>query len=108
MLKNDDSDILVKRIKNIALTNPQKDPEFIAFVMRDKSGCTFHHVFSSVHGLKSTDYLGVAANAEDHTKNQKERDWLISWIPAAISNLIRYIIYQRQIIQKLKNKEADL
>ncbi len=101
MLKNDDSDILFKRIKNVALKfSGERDKEFIEFVMKDRAGDTFHHVCSSVHGLKSTDLLGAAVNAEDHYKNQPERDWLIKWIPAAIENLIRYVIHL-----KVKNKE---
>jgi hypothetical protein len=107
-LKNDDSDILFKRIKNVALRNPDRDEEFIEMVMGDTSSCTFHHVCSSVHGLKSTDYLGVAVNAEEHNAKQPERDWLIQWIPQAIENMIKYILYLKAKNKKLLVRIKEL
>ena len=86
-----DCEILFRRIKNVALRKPYRSRRFREFVLSRLPGKTFHHVFGSVHGLKSTDLLGTAEKGTEHLEGQRDRDWLIDKIPEAVGNLLRYV-----------------
>ena len=87
-----DSEILFSRIRNIALKKPYRSEKFKKFVKsRSGSDLDFHHAFGSVHGLKSTDLLGVAVGREEHSRGEMSKDWLIEQMPKAIENLIEYV-----------------
>lgn len=88
-----DSEILFRRIRDIALRKPHHSKRYIKFVM-DKSNVqdgTFHHVCGSVHGLKSTDLLGVAVNGKEHLEGEQNHDWIVEQLPKAIENLLEYV-----------------
>lgn len=86
-----DADILFRQIKNIALTKPYRSKKFMQFVRDRKPGSTYHHVFGSVHSLKSSDLLGIAAPLDEHLKGEGDREWQLQQIPEAIANLLAYV-----------------
>ena len=105
-----DGDILFRRIKNIALTKPHRSRTFKEFVkLRATSeGQDFHHVFGSVHSLKSTDLLGVAVTREAHSMYGRNRAWLIEQIPGAIENLLAYVELLELMLLEPKAKEEKI
>lgn len=105
-MKSDD-EIMFSRFRNVALENPHRSEQFKAFVRaRGPHGAEFHHVFGSVHGLKSTDMLGVAVTHSEHMEGELNKDWIIEQAPGAIRNLIAYAIWQEEEIKRLKRKKA--
>jgi hypothetical protein len=98
-----DSEILFKRIKNIALMSPHRSETYRGFLRRKyNADFDFHHVFGSLGSLKSTDLLAVMVSREEHMKGELDRDWIIAQLPQAIKNLIDYTIY---LENKLQNKK---
>jgi hypothetical protein len=91
-----DSQILFKRIKDVAFRNAAKSEEFKKFVRDQKPGSEFHHVFGSIGPKKTTDYLGVALTNEEHTRAHFDNDYLISLMPEAIENILKYVKYLEQ------------
>ena len=98
-----DSEILFSRIRNVALKHPHRSEKFKAFVRsRGFHGAEFHHVFGSVHGLKSTDLLGVAVFHKEHMEGELNKEWIIEQMPGAISNLLAYV---EHLEDELKGKK---
>ena len=89
-----DSLILFRKIKDVALRKPVQSERFKNFVTAFQSAgrpdLDFHHVFGSVHGLKSSGYLGVAVGRQEHSIGQDDPAWLLSKIPEAVGNLLKY------------------
>lgn len=88
-----DSKMLFKVLRNIALTNPCRSKKYIGW-LKAKSGRTdleFHHLFGSVHGLKSTDLLGVLRTHPEHMRLESHPEENYNLIPEAIQNLLMYV-----------------
>ena len=85
-----DSLILFRKIKDVALRKPVQSERFKNFVKNDRPDVEFHHVFGSVHGLKSSGYLGVAVSRQEHSIGQDDPAWLLSKVPESIGNLLKY------------------
>ena len=94
-----DSELLFKRIRNVALSHGKSERYYKWLKDQDRSK-EFHHVFTSTFGRKSTDYLGVLAVPEEHRLNQDNKDWLIEQMPGAIDNLLSYVA---ELESELKN-----
>ena len=86
-----DSLILFRKIKDVALRKPVQSKRFHDFVTNGRPDLDGHHVFGSVHGLKSSGYLLVAVGRNEHSLGGDDQDWLISKIPEAIGNLLRFV-----------------
>jgi hypothetical protein len=88
-----EADAIFNRIKNVAVKYG-KSKKFIEFVMSRKVGRNseqFHHVFGSYTSKKTTDFLGVAVNGQEHLNQHGNREWLFECIPEAIDNLLAYV-----------------
>ncbi len=87
-----DAEILFSRLRNIALKKPHRSERFKKFVReRGTAGLDFHHVFGSVHGLKSTDLMGVCVSHEEHMLGELNREWILEQMPKALENLLEYV-----------------
>lgn len=85
-----DERILFSRLKNVAQTKPRRSARFKTWLrLRHRDG-DFHHVFGSVHKLKSTDLLAVIVPHKQHIEGEDSIEWLVEQVPAAISNLLAY------------------
>jgi hypothetical protein len=86
-----DGEMLFKKIRAIALSNPARSKRFKDFVKQISGKKEFHHVFGSAGNLKSTDLLGIGLDEAEHRKTQDDKAKLIEQIPAAIVNLLLYV-----------------
>lgn len=88
-----DSEILFRRIKDVAMTKPWRSSRFKDFVKKRShlNSTEFHHVMGSLGSLKSTDLLGIAVDPKVHREKQNDRDWIIEQLPNAIANLLLYV-----------------
>lgn len=108
-----DARILFSRIKHVAQTQPHRSAKFKTWLRLNHREGDFHHVFGSVHGLKSTDLLAVIVPHKTHIEGEDSIDWLVSQVPQAVQNLIRYCVHlegENEAITKLlatKQSEID-
>ena len=87
-----DEVMLFKRIRDVALRLPYRSAGFIEWLKVRASGSfDFHHLFGSVHGLKSTDLLGVLRTREQHRHLELHPMENYDLIPEAIANLLAYV-----------------
>ena len=83
-----DFELLCKRLRHISLTKPHRSKRFMSFVR--KEGETFHHVFGSVHGMKSSDLCGMSLDGVKHSLKQ-DRKIEVEDVVAVVQNLIQYV-----------------
>ena len=88
-----DIDLFLSRFRNLALTVPYRSERYKAY-LREKYHFAddLHHVFGSVHGMKSSDLFLIAVTRAEHNKIQHERP-TIEQLLGAVSNLIEYVKY---------------
>lgn len=91
--KTDDR-ILFSRLRFVALHEPHRSRRFIAWLKSQEKKGEFHHVFGSVHKLKSTDLLGVIVeDHQEHMTGEQSIQWLMQQVPEAVANLLDYVKY---------------
>lgn len=97
-----DTRILFSRCRDQALIEPARSRDYKKFIIGGMA-LDPHHVFGSVHGLKSTDYGIVAVSPLEHQtrQNQDEVEWGIDLLPQVFRNNWRYIQF---LENKLKGK----
>ena len=85
--------ILFSRLKSVAQTRPYRSSRFKTWLRERSPGKDLHHVFGSVHGMKSSDLLSVMVEHGEHMSGEENIDWLVEQMPGAIENLLRYVEY---------------
>ena len=84
---------MFSRLKSVAQTRPYRSERFKAWLREKSSGKDLHHVFGSVHGMKSSDLLAVMVEHGEHMSGEDSIDWLVEQMPEAVENLLRYVEY---------------
>lgn len=73
---------------------PAKSSKFLEWMRSEHPGKEIHHLLGSQTGIKMTDFLAVALTREEHVRAEQNKSYyFVFYLPTAIKNLIKYIIF---------------
>jgi mannitol-1-phosphate/altronate dehydrogenase len=95
MILTAEEKIIFSRFRNIYLRHG-KSPAYIAYLRKRFPGKEIHHVYGSVHGMKSSDFGTVPVDPVEHREKQNDPRWCYDQMYLAVELLIEYVEWKAE------------